>query len=235
LKDDIISLCVQLKEVIRMTLSIAAWPEVKKFELPKVLSKYPTVHPNDQLPVNIINPDIDKGPWIAGGACLKWFQGMPVGKYSDIDVFCKNESQANRLIDFISNDLGLKNHSGHALPLFKTDNATTFSIEANFNHWKLQIITCNYFNSIQEVIDRFDITVCQVATAGNEWILGEKTAKDINQRILRFNKITNASPKRLIKYWTYGYTPETETIEAIQNHADCSWDFINDEEYANSL
>jgi hypothetical protein len=208
---------------------------IKKIELGKFLQKYKTVHPTDYLPINIINPDIDNGPWIAGGACLKWIQNQPVGKYSDIDVFCKNEQQAKKLIDFITNDLGLKNHSGDVRQLFKTDNATTFIIEANSNHWKLQIITCNYFNSIQEVIDCFDITVCQVATTGNEWVLGERTAKDINQRNLRFTKITNAAPKRLIKYWTYGYTPEPGTIEAIQNHPDCSWDFTNDEEYVNSL
>ena len=209
--------------------------KVNKTELVTFIQKYKTVHPTDYLPVNIINPNFGKGPWIAGGACLKWLQNQPVGKHSDIDVFCKNEQQAKKLINFITNDLGLKNHKGYIRELFKTNNATTFSIEANSNHWKLQIITCKYFDSIKEVIDNFDITVCQVATTGNQWVLGEKTAKDINQRNLRFNKITAASPKRLIKYWSYGYNPVPGTIEAIQNHPDCSWDFTNDEEYANSL
>ncbi len=210
-------------------------PKFLKAELEKVLQKYKTVHFNDYLPINIIKPDIDEGPWIAGGACLKWIQNQPVGKYSDIDVFCKNEQQAKELIDYIANHLGLKNHNGYTQKLFESKNATTFSIDANYNHWKIQVITCNYFNSIQEVIDLFDLSVCQVATTGNEWILGEKTAKDINQRNLRFNKITSAAPKRLIKYWTYGYTPVSGTIEVIQNHPDCNWDFTNDEEYANAL
>lgn len=225
-----------LTATVDFDFSSSFLPTVKKEELGKVLQKYKTVHPYDSLPVNIIKPDIDEGPWIAGGACLKWIQNQPVGRHSDIDVFCKNEHQAKKLIDYITNHLGLKNHNnGYTQKLFKTDNATTFGIEANRMHWKIQIITCDYFNNIQEVINRFDITVCQVATTGNEWILGEKTAKDINQRNLRFNKITNAAPKRLIKYWCYGYTPVPGTIEAIQNHSQCNWDFTNDEEYANAL
>ena len=50
-----------------------------KKELSKSLLLYPTVHKEDQLPVNIIMPDLNTGPWIAGGACLRWFQNNPVG------------------------------------------------------------------------------------------------------------------------------------------------------------
>jgi hypothetical protein len=200
------------------------------------LARYPTVHKDDQLPVNIIKPDMKNGPWIAGGACLRWFQNKPVGEHCDIDVFCKNEKQAAGLIDYIKHHLGLTKHkNGYTRVIIETKNACTFNLTADFQNWKLQIITCRYFDNIQEVIDNFDISVCQIATTGREWILGEHTAKDINQRNLRFNHITHHAPKRLIKYWTYGFTPVPGTIEAIQDNTEITWNFSLTEDYDNTL
>lgn len=204
-------------------------------ELSKTLIKYRTVHQTDQLPVNIIMPDLKSGPWIAGGACLRWFQNKPVGEHSDIDVFCKNEKQATMLIEHI-NHIGLLTHgNGYSTEIIKTDNACTFKINANGQEWKIQVITCKYFDNIQDVIDSFDLTVCQIATTGNEWVLGDQTAKDINERNLRFIHITKQTPKRLIKYWTYGFNPIPGTIETIQQHESCSWNFVGSEDYDNTL
>lgn len=210
-------------------------PKPIKKELWKELSKYPTVHSEDQLPVNIIKPDLKNGPWIAGGACLRWFQNKPLGSHSDIDVFCKSEKQAEKLINYIINHLGLSHHNGHAHVVIKTNNACTFNISANNRDWKVQIITCKYFDNIQDVINGFDISVCQVATTGKEWVLGEMAAKDINERNLRFNHITKHAPKRLIKYWAYGFNPVTGTIETIQESSDCSWDFAGADDYDNTF
>lgn len=206
-----------------------------KTQLSNKLFLYPTVHKEDQLPVNIIKPDLKSGPWIAGGACLRWFQNKPVGQHSDIDVFCKNEKQANDLIEYINNEIGLTNFIGYTICVFKSDNAHTFNVHSDGRDWKIQVITCKYFNNIQDVIDSFDITVSQIATTGNEWILGEQTAKDINERNLRFRRINKHTPKRLIKYWTYGFNPVPGTIEAIQQHPICSWNFLGSEEYDNTL
>lgn len=212
-----------------------AWAEKPKKQLSKNLFSYPTVHKEDQLPVNIIKPDLKSGPWIAGGACLRWFQNKSVGKHSDIDVFCKNEKQAIRLMEYIKDGIGLSNFNGNSSYTFKSDNAHTFTIHAENREWKIQVITCKYFDNIQDVIDNFDLTVCQIATTGNEWVLGEQTAKDINERNLRFRHITKQTPKRLIKYWTYGFTPVPGMIETIQQHENCSWNFVGSEEYDNTL
>ena len=58
------------------------------------------VHNSDQEPVNLILPNLKEGPWIAGGAALRWYQDQSVGD-SDIDVFCSSEEQALRIIDYI--------------------------------------------------------------------------------------------------------------------------------------
>ena len=48
------------------------------------------VHEKDQLIQKLINCHKD-GPWIAGGACLAWYQNTPTS--SDIDVYFANEEQ----------------------------------------------------------------------------------------------------------------------------------------------
>lgn len=216
--------------------TLEAWTD-DHYKTPKdelnYLCDFVTVHPSDYLPVTIIQPDINDGPWIAGGACLRWIQNRPVGEHCDIDVFCKNEKQAKKLIKDIT-ETGLKKYNGDINIVIKTDNAVTFNVRADNQEWKIQVITCKYFDNIKDVISHFDITVCQIGTTGNNWVLGERTAKDINNRALRFNHITKYAPKRLIKYWTYGYNPVPSTIEAIQSFG-ITHDFLNDEEYSNVL
>lgn len=198
-------------------------------KLPTSLNTYHTVHKDDQLAVNIIMPDSKDGPWIAGGACLRWFQNRPLGSFADIDVFCKDEHQAKQLIKKLQ-----------SLPyqvsasIIETNNAHTFSIADSGKQWKIQVITCKYFECMEDVINSFDISVCQVATAGHEWILGENTVRDINERKLRFRHFTPQAPKRLIKYWTYGFTPVPGTLEDINNNKSI-WDFAGSEDYDNSL
>ena len=84
--------------------------------------------------------------------------------------------------------------------------------------WKLQIIKHKYYNSMQDIVDAFDISVCQVATAGNEWVLGDTTARDIRERNLRMiGDIRPSAVKRLLKYMAYGYRPVGGLIERFDN------------------
>lgn len=189
----------------------------------------PTVHTNDLEPVNVIEPNFAKGPWIAGGACLRWYQGQPVGK-NDIDVFCAGAVQAQNLIERIKS-------YGRFHIKAETENAVT--IEHNKkgegwgNGWSIQIITKRYYSSLREVVDNFDITVCQVGTTGNEWVLGEHTARDIRERNLRM--IVPLQPdavKRMTKYWVYGYRPVPGLLEQIQNNPIARWQFNPSEDYS---
>ena len=54
--------------------------------------EFPCVHRDDSEPLSIIWPDLKQGPWIAGGACLRWYQCQPVGE-NDIDIFCSSAEQ----------------------------------------------------------------------------------------------------------------------------------------------
>jgi len=195
---------------------------------------YKTVHTDDREAVTLVEPNYKDGPWIAGGAPLRWWQGKPVGE-SDIDIFCRDAVQADEVITRIKN-------TGRSQTRYESENATTISYWPKTNNgafskrWTLQIIKRRYFKSLKEVIEGFDITVCEIGTCGNEWELGETTARDIRAKVLNFNEpLQQDALKRLVKYWVYGYTPLPGTIEAIQNNPDSKWKYSFEEDYANAF
>jgi hypothetical protein len=209
-------------------------PDIKHANYGKSVDviEFPTIHKDDNEPLNLIWPDIHRGPWIAGGAALRWYQEKPVGE-NDIDVFCANAKQAADVIENIKS-------YGRYTTKFESENAVTLDYwnKDDYNRrWTIQIITRRYFTSLEDVINNFDITVCEVGTAGNEWRLGQFTARDIRERNLRFKMpLQPDAMKRLIKYWSYGYRPVPGTIEAIQNNPIAKWQFgAETEDYQNAF
>lgn len=199
--------------------------EGKSKKMPDIeVCSHPTIHYKDWLPVTIIEPNLEKGPWIAGGSCLRWYQGIPVGE-SDIDVYCSSPIQAEALKNKFFELM-------HCSERFNSDNAVTLEISKGDQIWTVQIIKKHYFSSMQNVIDSFDISVCQVATDGHTYLLGEHTARDIRERNLRMRMPLQADAlKRLIKYWTYGYRPVDGLLDAIQNNPVGRWEFNPAEDY----
>lgn len=191
------------------------------------IKSYPTVHSTDLEPVTVIDLNADNGPWIAGGACLRWYQNLPVGN-SDLDVFSRNAKQAADVIERIRS-------WGRYTRKHESENATTFSYWDSKREveWTIQVITKRYYNNMQEIIDNFDVTVCQLATDGHQWVLGEHTARDIREKNLRMQIPLQADAvKRLTKYWIYGYRPVDGLIEAVQNNPMGKWEFNPTEDYS---
>lgn len=207
-------------------------PRHKNYDKPINVVEFPTIHKEDNEPLNLIWPHPEKGPWIAGGAALRWYQGLPVGE-SDIDIFCANAKQATDIIDEI------KSYGRHYVK-YQSENAVTIDYhnkESYAKKWTLQIITKRYFSSLQEVIDNFDISVCQIGTDGNSWTLGPTTARDIREKNLRMRMpLQPDALKRLTKYWTYGYRPVDGLLDAIQNNPTANWMFnAETEDYQNAF
>lgn len=192
--------------------------------IPNIKVPYPTVHPNDYYPIPIIKPSLDNGPWIAGGAVLRWFQNRPVG-YSDIDVFCANEEQLKMVQHRITVD-----YKDQSLLRYTSDNALTYEIWVRDTHdvehwWTVQLIKKQYFDSADAVLNRFDITVCQFITDGSSIRTGATSIQDLNQKKLRFNKIKSDSLKRYIKYMAYGFRPDPGVFDEIINQTDAQWKY----------
>lgn len=193
------------------------------------IAPHRAAHPDDWEPVSVIEPNLKDGPWIAGGAALRWYQGLPLGN-SDIDVFCRDAVQAAKVIERI------KSHRRYFVK-FESDNAVTIQYTSSAgSDWIIQVITRRYFDSMQHVIDAFDLSVCQIGTDGTDWILGAATACDIRQKNLRFvPPLHNDAVKRLTKYWIYGYRPVEGTLESIQQNPDAVWKYENDNDYGNAF
>lgn len=192
--------------------------------------EFPCCHRDDSEPMTIIAPTLKEGPWIAGGACLRWYQNQPVGE-SDIDIFCSSPEQAERVIEHIKS-------YGRWSTKYESDNATTLSYYSKDRNkeWTLQVIKRRYFCSLKEVIDNFDISVCQIGTGGNEWLLGDETARDIRERNLRmYFPLQPDAAKRLSKYWTYGYRPVKGLLSAVQNNPVAKKMFQSNEDYENAF
>lgn len=197
---------------------------------PVDIVEFPTVHKQDSEPFTIIWPDMQNGPWVAGGAALRWYQGQPVGE-NDIDIFCRSVAQAQRVIESI------KSYGRYSIK-YESDNATTLSYHSpnGDRYWTLQVIKRRYFNSMQEVIDNFDISVCQIGTDGNTWMLNKNTAKDIRERNLRMNMPLHPdAAKRLAKYWTYGYRPVDGLLDAVRTNPEAKKIFEIDGDYENAF
>lgn len=190
----------------------------------------PTCHNDDAEPLTIIWPDLERGPWIAGGACLRWYQGQPVGD-NDIDIFCSSAEQAQKLVDEI------KSYGRYSVK-FESENATTLSYhnKSGDKFWTLQIIKRRYFKNLKEVIDNFDISVCQIGTGGQEWLLGTTTACDIREKNLRMRMpLQPDAAKRLAKYWTYGYRPVEGLLDAVRTNPNANQEFLIDGDYENAF
>jgi hypothetical protein len=191
---------------------------------------YATVHYNDLEAVNVIQPNVTDGPWIAGGACLRWYQNVPVGD-TDIDIFCANPKQAAEVIDRIKS-------YGRYTVKHESENATTleyFPLDRSqgVDRWILQVIKKDFYTDLQSIIDRFDISVCQIGTAGDELVIGEYTARDVRERNLRMRMpLHQDAVKRLTKYWTYGFRPVPGLLDAIKDNPNAKWVFNPAEDYS---
>jgi len=161
----------------------------------------------DASVVSAINPNLINGPWIAGGAVRKWINGEDINE-SDIDVFCKDENQFEEVLATLR-----KYEPSAVLDEIVTDNATTLKISSRKQ--LVQIVKHTFYENPQEIIDNFDISVCQLVTDGDTIVYGEHTFEDLNKKQLRMVKYRPGAIKRLTKYFIYGYTPIPRVVDKI--------------------
>jgi hypothetical protein len=183
------------------------------------------VHPDDkQMVFDIIRPDINNGPWIAGGAVMLWAQGKPVD-ISDIDVFFKDEQQYLMLANLLN--------SMDFTCVYRTENADTWrKYVGGKNNQIVQLIKKCYFESAEDVIGRFDLSVCQFVTDGITTITGKTAVSDLKNKTFSLVKPNPDIIKRVVKYATYGYTPNDDVIDYLKENKDkINHDFKGSHEY----
>lgn len=196
---------------------------------------YITIPDKNRDIVQLINPNMETGPWIAGGAPLRWSQGLLCR--SDVDVFFRSKEQYDRTkakIDKLMDGVGL---SGGVSIRFQSENAITYSFidcTGQSSPFKLQLIYKNFYNTVYDIFENFDITVCKVAVGIEKGVLnfkyGETAYMDIKNKILRLSDrdINENVIRRIIKYIGYGYIPEKGLMDRIiKENSLYTWDFTN--------
>lgn len=178
----------------------------------------PLVHKYDQYAFSVVPANLKKGPWIAGGAALAWFQNRPVDR-SDIDIFCRDEEQRQKVIRLIQRE--------SINTVYRSTFADTFELIQDDKTHTLQVIKRD-FGSVDQLINSFDVSVCKIATDGQAFHMAPGTAYDINHKILRMDlPLRQDTVKRLVKYWCYGYTPTEELLAQVYSDPILNWHFAN--------
>ena len=153
----------------------------------------------------------DVGPWLAGGALRRTLMRQPLS--SDFDFFFASEGQFNRFCEQMK--------GRGAWIVRKNDHNTTFRLpseapkptgEDEFEPYKpeieIQAITTQWYDSLEQVLDSFDFTICQFGFDGVRLVCGDYSLWDLGRRRLAPHKITfgTASMRRLLKYTNQGFT-----------------------------
>jgi len=186
-----------------------------------------TIHSTDRELIRSLNLE-NYNAIVAGGAALRWFQDYTVEEH-DIDIWFPTVESMNKF------RMNIDYH-----PKFDTAYASTYLI----SNTKVQIIKKPYRTNIDEsteknvlnLLDNFDITVCQIATDGDTWYYSDNFINDLKNKYLRMTKINENSIKRLFKYWSYGYQPDDELIKNIIANPKTIWDYtkLTEEDYGNA-
>lgn len=187
---------------------------------------YNTIHSSDISLVKRLN--LHKyDAYVAGGAALAWYQHKSAA-YRDIDVWFTKLDNFHRM----NEDFRLKDS-----PRFETENAVTYRMIDHNNVYKVQLIKL-HTGTTEEILNKFDFSICQVATDGSSWFLGEHFVQDLKDKRLRVLRHHPKIIRRLLKYWANGYKPDDSTLLDIMNNKNTLWNFDseeNGEDYDNSF
>lgn len=158
---------------------------------------------------------------VAGGCARMWWSGHPVGQ-QDVDLWFSNEKNCLLMIHDLhcsSTKKGMSFAKHH-----DSENALTYKLESTHGEYTLQFIRRCY-DSVDQLLGDFDITVCKIATDGKRWHVGENYISDLATRTLRVVKTHPRIAKRVLKYIAYGFTPALETLSTVINTPDLRIDY----------
>lgn len=137
---------------------------------------------------------VDSGPWLCGGAILRWFNSEGPGDY---DIFCKSRTQEVSALKAMDAEFEVTKVSNYAY---------TYNVYGN----KIQIIKHAFHNqnSLEGVLDKIDFTVCHFGMSSEAIMFNTTTLQDAANKQLKIHSINNANDtlRRIIKYTKRGYT-----------------------------
>lgn len=151
---------------------------------------------------------------VAGGSITSIFSNREI---NDVDVYFRNKEDLYGFLCEVGKDKFI---------LAKTEKALLFI----YDELKVQTIFFRYFDTIEQLFNTFDFTVCMGAYdfATEEFILHKDFLKHNSQRILKFNPETAypiISEMRVQKYVDKGYyISRTERVKILLTICDLEID-----------
>lgn len=161
--------------------------------------------------LDVIPPvSLTNGPWIAGGAVRKIYQNKP-WKTGDIDIFFKNNAQRQEWTTNLADAARTKMFS-YSLK-HQSSNADTWEISFEDKNLTLQFIKKYYCQSLTELWNNFDFTVCQFAADSANIIASDAAINDTNNnQLVIANKNNSCIPLRTLKYLSHGFVISDELL-----------------------
>jgi hypothetical protein len=171
--------------------------------------------------------------YIAGGAVLKAFNLEPMTT-SDIDVFFATHDDYLKACELF--EQSVKTHSHHKnCRLFKfgfgDESPFTKSEATNANiigkvdgefvpkdHIPVQAISGTFWKNPEDLLDHFDMTVCQMIYSEGKYMMTEAAYNDNITKTLRFGEQSNIHQfkhRRLLKYLKRGYSPDLAMFKQL--------------------
>ncbi len=154
-------------------------------------------------------PSLKDVGWLAGGALRRLITKQKLD--SDFDFFFKSPDSFEGFYKGIKSCKNIKVQkefrNEHNITLIVNVVGSEDGELEIIEGLKLQLINIQYYNTIEEVLESFDYTLCQVALDDGNLVLGDTTLWDLGNKRIVINKITYpvASLRRLLKYTNQGY------------------------------
>lgn len=169
---------------------------------------------------------LKQGPWVAGGAARRIYEGGPI-QFSDIDVFFHNEEMQKWAVQLFDDRIKHKYGWSPAQVVERRDApmSVTFYVIFEQNRFPIQFISKKYFSSMESILDDFDFTVCMWGTDGETLFYDERAPIDLESRTLVLHqKPKRPKPNRLAKYVSQGFTPSPGVLSHMMGrHITASW------------
>ena len=178
------------------------------------------VPPSQAYAIYMIRPDLQNGPWIAGGAVRQWNEGLEV--INDVDVYFANQAQLHLVEDHLKN-IGYQT-------FHNTDNAKTLQCEipkhGDENMLPIQLIIKDFHVSADKILDSFDLAQSQMITDGYT-LYGNPLCH--SKEIIIENYKPDTILKRMVKYVAYGYKPSSGDMEKMSKDKKLNYDHHGDD------
>lgn len=157
--------------------------------------------------------------WIAGGAVRAFLLNLPLS--TDVDFFFKSKEAFESFVE--------RHAPEKAKRVAETEHHVTFKATVGDNRYKIQAIRISYYPTVEDCLDSFDFTLCQLAAHKGQLYAGQFTLWDLGRKKLALHKLTYgaATVRRLLKYSSQGFTACQGAIVGILRAVGDNPDVIN--------